>query len=200
MTVREGLLAILTEGSCYGYQLRLEFERRTGGTWPLNVGQVYNTLDRLERDGLVSRSGDDDQGHRFYAITPAGRSEADEWMLAPTQPAVPTRDDLATRIALSVTLGGNDSVRAIAAQRASTAAELEAMQELIDEFAEPANSADLARQIVLDATVTLLAARLAWLDLAEKRILESRPEAVEPLGLATDAPGRGRPKAYFASE
>ena len=55
MSVRLSLLAILDQGPCYGYQLRAEFDRRTGSTWPLNVGQIYNTLERLERDGLVSR-------------------------------------------------------------------------------------------------------------------------------------------------
>ena len=48
MTVRQSLLAILDQGPCYGYQLRAEFDRRTGSTWPLNVGQIYNTLDRLK--------------------------------------------------------------------------------------------------------------------------------------------------------
>ncbi len=53
MSVRSGLMALLAEGEKYGAQLRSEFETRTGGTWPLNVGQVYTTLDRLVRDGLV---------------------------------------------------------------------------------------------------------------------------------------------------
>ena len=72
MSVRQSLLAILDQGPCYGYQLRAEFERRTGSTWPLNVGQIYTTLDRLERDGLVAKGETDDQGHVFYDITDAG--------------------------------------------------------------------------------------------------------------------------------
>ena len=56
MSVRQSLLAILDQGPCYGYQLRAEFDRRTGSTWPLNVGQIYNTLDRLERDGFVAKA------------------------------------------------------------------------------------------------------------------------------------------------
>ena len=64
MSVKQALLALLEEGPMYGYQLRAEFEQRTGATWPLNVGQVYTTLARLERDGLVE--GDrraDAEGH-----------------------------------------------------------------------------------------------------------------------------------------
>jgi DNA-binding PadR family transcriptional regulator len=53
MSVRHALLALLSEGPKYGLQLREEFEARTGDVWPLNVGQVYTTLQRLERDGLV---------------------------------------------------------------------------------------------------------------------------------------------------
>ena len=51
MSIRRGLLALLAQEPMYGAQLRTEFESRTGGTWPLNVGQVYTTLSRLERDG-----------------------------------------------------------------------------------------------------------------------------------------------------
>ncbi|HJY00730.1 MAG TPA: PadR family transcriptional regulator, partial [Streptosporangiaceae bacterium] len=53
MSVRHAMLALLSEGPKYGLQLREEFEGRTGEVWPLNVGQVYTTLQRLERDGLV---------------------------------------------------------------------------------------------------------------------------------------------------
>src|SRR6187431_415146 len=83
MSVRHGLLAILAQGPCYGYQLRQEFDRRTGGTWSLNVGQVYSTLDRLERDGLVETAGTDAEGRAIYAITNAGRTEAHEWLIGP---------------------------------------------------------------------------------------------------------------------
>ena len=57
MSVKLGLLALLAEEPMYGARLRAEFEARTGGTWPLNVGQVYTTLARLERDGLVEAVG-----------------------------------------------------------------------------------------------------------------------------------------------
>ncbi len=78
MSVRQALLALLEEGPMYGYQLRSEFERRTGATWPLNVGQVYTTLTRLERDGLVTESGADGEGHVVYEVTDAGREAVEE--------------------------------------------------------------------------------------------------------------------------
>ena len=76
MSVRQALLALLEQGPMYGYQLRAEFEQRTGSTWPLNVGQVYTTLTRLERDGLVERRGGRRRGpRRSTASPPAGRDE-----------------------------------------------------------------------------------------------------------------------------
>ena len=57
MSVPHALLALLTEGPKYGLRLQNEFEARTGEVWPLNVGQVYTTLQRLERDGLVEADG-----------------------------------------------------------------------------------------------------------------------------------------------
>jgi DNA-binding PadR family transcriptional regulator len=54
MAVREGLLALLSEGPSHGYQLKTAFEAATGGAWTLNVGQVYPTLDGLPREGFVT--------------------------------------------------------------------------------------------------------------------------------------------------
>ena len=84
--VRNGLLALLLRGPMHGYKLRAEFEARTGGTWPLNIGQAYTTLQRLERDGLVTAVRDDapdaperyvltDPGRRRIVVEPDARNE-----------------------------------------------------------------------------------------------------------------------------
>src|SRR6516162_6705902 len=76
MSVRHALLALLSEGPKYGLQLRQEFEARTGEVWPLNVGQVYTTLQRLERDGLVESDGAGDDGpQKAFHITEDGAAE-----------------------------------------------------------------------------------------------------------------------------
>ena len=77
MAVREGLLALLIEGPRHGYQLKSEFEAATGGVWPLNVGQVYTTLDRLERDGLVDHDGD--EARKSYRLTREGEHALGAW-------------------------------------------------------------------------------------------------------------------------
>ena len=85
MSVRQALLALLEQGPMYGYQLRAEFEQRTGATWPLNVGQVYTTLTRLERDGLVeARRAADGEGHVDLPRSPTpGRDEVATWFTTP---------------------------------------------------------------------------------------------------------------------
>src|SRR3712207_6543126 len=97
MSVKQALLALLEQGPMYGYQLRSEFERRTGSTWPLNVGQVYTTLTRLERDGLVEGTGGDGEGHVFYRLTTDGSAEVRAWFTTPVARSQPPRDELAIR-------------------------------------------------------------------------------------------------------
>ncbi len=120
MSVRMSLLAILDQGACYGAQLRAEFERRTGATWPLNVGQIYNTLDRLERDELISKADIDGQGQNYYEITRAGHEEVERWLASPVVKTAASRDELAIKLAIAVTLPGVDIAELIQVQRKST--------------------------------------------------------------------------------
>ncbi|CAN5371287.1 helix-turn-helix transcriptional regulator [soil metagenome] len=180
MTIRQSLLAILDQAPCYGYQLRLEFERRTGGTWPLNVGQVYTTLDRLERDGLATKGAADAEGHVFYEITPAGRDEARGWLTTAVDRPLAARDELAIKIALAITLPGADAAAIVTTQRQATTAALARYR------AEPA--ATLARQLVIDSLVFAAEAELAWLDSCEARLGEARPFAID-----AEPARRGRP-------
>jgi DNA-binding PadR family transcriptional regulator len=216
MSVRQSLLAILDQGPCYGYQLRAEFDRRTGGTWPLNVGQIYNTLDRLERDGLVAKTDTDDEGHVYYAITQDGSAEAAEWLSSPVDRTAAARDELAIKLALAATLPGVDVRVLIAQQRAASLARLEA---LVADRAGPSGGAggtapststpggsdghgsdgrvedrveDLAAALVSDALVEHAKAEVRWLDSAAARLERSGPGAAAVPLLATP-PRRGRP-------
>ncbi|HEY2793468.1 MAG TPA: PadR family transcriptional regulator, partial [Micromonosporaceae bacterium] len=109
MSIKHGLLALLERGPMYGYQLRAEFEESTGGTWPLNIGQVYTTLGRLERDDLVRPLPETDGGQRSYEITDAGRSELAHWFVTPVNHADRPRDELAIKLALALTTPGVDA-------------------------------------------------------------------------------------------
>ena len=124
MTVRQSLLAILDQSPCYGYQLRGEFDARTGGTWPLNAGQVYSTLERLERDGLITSDGADGEGRVRYSITQAGSAEVAAWLSAPVQRQA-ARDELAMKLAVAATLPGVSIADVIQVQRSASIATLQ---------------------------------------------------------------------------
>jgi DNA-binding PadR family transcriptional regulator len=194
MSVRESLLAILAQGPCYGNQLRAEFDRRTGSTWPINVGQIYHTLDRLERDRLVERGESDVPSQVTYRITAAGRAEASAWLSAPVIRPNATRDELTIKLALALTLPGVDVDSLIAAQLSETHRSVERAQRMRDAASEPHGPEELAAALVADALVVAAESEARWLELAGRRLAAARATGAEDrLPLRADAPKRGRP-------
>ena len=126
MSVKHALLALLSEGPRYGYELKAAFEARTGDAWPLNVGQVYTTLARLERDGHVERDSEDAEGHVHYRLTGAGQREAQAWWDAEVVREAPPRDELAIKLALALTVPGVDARDVLQRQRTATVRALQA--------------------------------------------------------------------------
>src|SRR5580704_10530434 len=109
MSVRHALLALLSEGPKYGLQLRQEFEARTGEVWPLNVGQVYTTLQRLERDGLIESEDDEEPGpQKGFRITQGGGVELSHWLMTPPDLSLPPRDELVMKVLVGTRLPGVD--------------------------------------------------------------------------------------------
>ncbi|MFE4515740.1 PadR family transcriptional regulator [Kitasatospora sp. NPDC056783] len=180
MSIRHGLLALLDQGPRYGYQLRTEFEARTGATWPLNVGQVYTTLSRLERDGLVEAAGEDDEGHQFYAVTDAGRAELRNWFDTPVPRTNPPRDELAIKLAMAVTVPGVDVSAVVQGQRRHSIKALQDYTRLkgralageSDPGVTPSESNDLAWLLVLDQLIFQTEAEIRWLDHCETRLAQ----------------------------
>ena len=173
MSVRNGLLALLAEQPMHGYQLRQEFERRTGSTWPLNIGQVYTTLHRLVRDGLAepvpaqgAGTGTGDDVERFR-LTRAGAAEVAAWWARPVHRGVPARDELAIKIALAVTAPMVDVTGVIRAQRTET---LRSLHDYTRLKTEVPTHEDLAWSLVLDSLVFAAEAEVRWLDHIEARI------------------------------
>lgn len=196
MSVRQSLLAILDQQACYGYQLRQEFERRTGATWPLNVGQIYNTLDRLERDGLVAKEATDSEGHVYYAITAAGRAEVSSWLGTPVQRGTGTRDELAIKLALASTLPGIDIAAVIQVQRHATLATLQDLTRTEQGTTESTRPEDLPRLLVVDAMIFQAEAQLRWLDHTETRLARLQAQGRSVTIPLDDTPvRRGRPPA-----
>lgn len=192
MSIRQSLLAILDQGSCYGYQLRTEFDRRTGGMWPLNVGQIYQTLDRLERDGLVGRGESDREGRAYYEITDAGSLAAGDWLASPVDRRATARDELAIKLAVAATLPGVDIVHAVRVQRESTLSLLREVTAGRDSADQPETPEELARLLIVDGQIFRLESELRWLDHVEDRLARTGAEA-RSLPLSTEVPKRGRP-------
>ncbi len=215
MSVRQGLLALLAEQPMHGYQLRQQFEARTGGTWPLNIGQVYTTVQRLVRDGLVEpvpdggrgASGRDASGGdagagggdggapvergepERFRLTDAGRTEAAAWWTTPVDRGEPARDELVIKLALAVSAPGVDVRDVVQRQRTAS---MRAMHEYT-RLGRDAAADDLAWSLVLDNLVFAAEAEVRWLDHVEARVARAgvAARAGEEADGATSARGRG---------
>lgn len=175
MSVRHSLLALLEQGPMYGYGLKSEFETATGQIWPLNVGQVYTTLARLERDGLVEADVETD-GQKVYRLTDAGREELHGWFSGPIRRDAVPRQELAFKLIFAARSRTADIHAVIQHQRGAT---LRSMQELTRLKGEEATG-DLAWTLTLDGLLFQGEAEIRWLDLCEARLAGSRPAPSEP--------------------
>jgi len=170
MTVRLGLLALLESGPKYGYQLHTSFKERTGDTWPLNIGQIYTTLARLERDGLVEPAGDDGDGHQIYALTDAGHEELEQWFATPVARADRPRDELAIKLAVALSVSDVDVREVIQTQRVATLRDLQDLTRQKRGLGED----DLAFALALDSLIFQAEAEARWLDSCEERLLSKK--------------------------
>ncbi|KQQ00757.1 MULTISPECIES: PadR family transcriptional regulator [unclassified Rathayibacter] len=108
MSVRDGLLALLTLGPAYGLQLHAELLDRAAHRRRVNVGQIYSTLERLRERGLVTGAGSTDDGLPLHALTEVGRSEAIAWLAGEGASSAEDWDDVLDRILLASSLAGAD--------------------------------------------------------------------------------------------
>jgi len=180
MSVRHALLALLSEGPKYGLQLRQEFEERTGEVWPLNVGQVYTTLQRLERDGLIESDDAGEVGpQKGFRITADGDQELAAWLRTPPDMSSPPRDELVIKILIALRLPDVDVHEVMQSHRRYV---VELMQEWtrLKEFEA---DRDLGFVLVVDAELFRLESVVRWLDAAEGRVKR----------LASDSAERGHP-------
>jgi DNA-binding PadR family transcriptional regulator len=173
VSVRHALLALLSEGPKYGLQLRQEFEARTGEVWPLNVGQVYTTLQRLERDGMVESDDVADDGpQKGFRITAAGEEELGSWLRTPPDLSSPPRDELVIKVLIAFRLADVDVHEVVQAHRRYI---VQLMQEWT-RLKEYSADRDLAFALVVDAELFRLDSVVRWLDAADGRIRRSATE------------------------
>jgi DNA-binding PadR family transcriptional regulator len=181
MSVKHALLALLSEGPKYGLQLRQEFEAGTGEVWPLNVGQVYTTLQRLERDGLVESDDEADDGpQKGFRITAEGRDELSEWLRTPPDMSMPPRDELVIKVLVALQVPGVDVREVIQVHRRYV---VEVMQQWT-RLKEDEAAFDLNFALVVDAELYRLDAVVRWLDTADGRLKRAQVEPLSPEPMA----------------
>lgn len=166
MAVREGLLAVLSGGPRHGYQIKTDFEQATGGVWRLNVGQVYTTLDRLERDGMVTL--DDSGAAKVYSLTATGEQELARWWEAAPLDEAPPRDELMLKVLTALDRGRDHALRVIEAHRTVLTSLMQQRRRRMRE--EGPLTESLATQIVNDALMLRAESDLRWLDQCEARL------------------------------
>jgi DNA-binding PadR family transcriptional regulator len=178
MSVRHALLALLSEGPKYGLQLREEFEARTGEVWPLNVGQVYQTLQRLERDGLVASDDDGDEGpQKGFRITDDGAAELASWLRTPPDLASPPRDQLVMKILVALRVPGTNVHEVIQIHRRYLVELMQQWTRIKEDEAE----FDVGLALVVDAELFRLDAVIRWLDAADGRLKRAAADEPQPL-------------------
>ena len=192
MSVKASILAVLTMGECHGYQLRQEIESRTGGSWQINIGQVYSTLERLERDGLVEAIESNEQGQTRYRATDAGLAEAQDWLTSAIPSNAEARNELAMKLALAVTIPGCDVEKLVNAQRVQTMRTLQALTATKREV-DQADASELPWLLIADLNIFNCEAELRWLEHIEGTLARSLARGLNVTQELTATAKRGRP-------
>lgn len=191
MGVREGLLALLDGEPTHGYQLRAALEEAVGSLWSVNIGQVYSTLQRLERDELVAPEGDepDDAGRFPYGLTGAGRDEVVSWLSTAEPRRDDVRDELVLKVLLARRTGLVDPLQVVDTQRDAT---MRALQDFTRRRAA-LRPDELERLLALDRLALEARAELDWLDLVEERLANAPPPPARPSRPAPTSAVAGSP-------
>jgi len=185
--IHHAVLALLADGSSYGYELKGRFEESVGPQWgELNIGHLYQVLDRLERDRLVTKRvvPQSSRPNRVvYRLTKAGRAELDEWLDAPfVRPAY--RDDLFLKLFAAARLGSDRLERFLKLQKESFLAELAALGKLRRDHQD-----DPLVALLIEAAVLHTKADLRLVDLAEGSSLRLTESAGAEVPVEDEASG-----------
>ncbi|MEM7583708.1 MAG: PadR family transcriptional regulator [Acidobacteriota bacterium] len=169
MIIRNSFLAFLSSQPNHGYGLKSSFEASTGGAWRLNAGQVYTTLSRLERDGLIEADDGDAPERRAWQLTHQGQRALADWYDTPVDNRS-TRDELVIKVLVAIAAGEPDIQRVLQTQRSAT---MRRLQELTrHKIATPTNS-ELPDLLLLDAMILRAESEIRWLDQCEQRLQAS---------------------------
>lgn len=191
MSVRNAILGLLSQRPRHGYELHAAFEAVVGGeeNWDVKPAQIYSTLSRMQKSGLVTEQSVEQDGgpeKRIYGLTPAGYQTLQAWFTEGTAPEH-QRDHFFVKLMLALVSGVADPYQLIHVQRAHLYQELHAIT-MQRSRADPKK--ELAKILLLDKAAMYLEADLRWLDITEGRLDEIKRQPLpEP-----EAKPRGRPR------
>ncbi len=169
MRVRDTVLALLARAPAHGYQLKLDYERLTRNR-PVNVGQIYQTLERLQRDGLVEREDSGDAERRVtYRVTDAGRDAARELLYDADGVPGAAHSSVAAKVLLATSTPGVDAIEVLDLQRAALLRRAQTRRRQ-----GRANELPSLDRLVLEAEMAFVEAELRWLDLCEAELRGAR--------------------------
>lgn len=193
MSVRHAVLGLLAQRPRHGYELRAAFEALVGGeeNWDVKPAQIYTTLTRMEKGGLIAEQSIEQDGgpeKRIYAITPGGVQALQDWFTEGTT-REHQRDEFFIKLMLGLVSGAADPYQLVTIQRAHLFKELHA---LTTQRTRVDPSTELARILLLDKAIMHLEADIRWLDMVEARLDEIKRQ---PLPEPETKP-RGRPRKF----
>jgi DNA-binding PadR family transcriptional regulator len=167
--LKHALLGLLACQPRHGYDLKNVLEEALGGRWEINFGQIYTTLSRLERDGLVTGRVDaeDRRGKRTYALTSQGRTELETWLDRPVEKVESFRDEFFIKLVVRHLVRYRDTPAMIADQRQAYLQQLREMGTLLTQIQD-----DSFVALLLEGAMLHLQADLKWLDLCDERLEE----------------------------
>lgn len=166
------ILGLLAQEPRHGYDIKNAFETMLGGTWPLNIGQVYTTLSRLERDGFVASQvvpQDLLPDRKVYSLTQAGKEELQWWVSEPTQGAIRLKDEFFIKLLVLQMVHSTDPIILIRQQRQVYMQTLAQLTNLLND-----SNLDPSTALLVEGAILHVEADIQWLDLCETRFMEGK--------------------------
>jgi DNA-binding PadR family transcriptional regulator len=162
VSLKYGVLGLLSGEPLHGYEVKSRFESMLGGTWEVNIGQIYTTLQRLERDGLVQPAGErGDRGKQLYRLSNEGRKVLREWLSAPDSGPQQLHEDIYVKLLLATRIANGDLPELLGRQKRSYLQRLRDLNRL-EERARRDGRLDLAR--LVRGALLHTEADLKWID------------------------------------
>jgi len=174
MSIKHAILGILSRGDLHGYELKSSFDEKVGEFWSLNYGQIYSTLDRLEKEELVTHDRQAQEkrpDRKIFSITPQGRSELEKWLSTPVTRVRALRDEFFVKLVFMDKTNPGPVLELIEKQKILYLKHMNRLTQRKVALKKEADSLDgLTTDLLMDAGLFHAEADIRWLSLCEEKI------------------------------